>query len=140
MNGKGCKGLILTKAAFESMDKTKIDPETLIVSTDSDWMAVATATPAIMELGNTEADAVAACRAWYDWKKYEKPFCCQMTLTTTGDSVDGDASVINASKTIAAESITISGTKLEFGALTFKSAQALATGVAIIASTIAMMN
>jgi hypothetical protein len=85
MNGKACKGLIVTQAAMEAYvstgESSNVDPDNLRVDKDADWMAMVEADPSLASMGRTtEADAVAACRAWYDWKKYDAPFCCQMTL------------------------------------------------------------
>ncbi len=62
-------------------DKANVDPENLFLDKESDWNAMVAENPSLASAGRTtEDDAVAACRAWYDWKKYESPFCCQMLL------------------------------------------------------------
>jgi hypothetical protein len=89
----------------------------------------------------TEDDAVAACRDWYDWKKYDKPFCCQMILATDKDGNKfGMSNVVDAKSTEKAESVEWEERNVEFGALTFKSAQALASGMAMVSTVVAFMN
>ena len=157
MNNKACKGLIMTKVAIETAmeasmndkdDSSAVDPEKLIVSdVDSTWDKVDEANPNL-EDPTDEASAVAVCRAWYDANAYGKPFCCQITsvdMTSADEGKDFDAAVVNAKKTMNAEPFDMEvadgvSFKFEFGALTFKGAQALASGIGFLASTIVFMN
>ena len=94
MNGYVCKGLIVTQAVLEEAmntgDDTKMDPENLVLDTDADWETIKAANPENNYEAKTEEDAVANCRAWYDWKNHDQKFCCQMSITTTGDNKSGD--------------------------------------------------
>jgi hypothetical protein len=144
MNGKACKGLMATEVALRAYmegDETKFDPEMLIQDTREDW---ATMFQEDMDRANnkrtTEDDAVAACRDWYDWKGYAKPFCCQMILETDNGDMTGDARVVDATGTSKADSIEYDKKCYDFGALTFKGAQALASGMAIFSTVVALMN
>jgi hypothetical protein len=62
------------------------DPEKLRLDKDDDWVEMITATPDLT-FTQDEAGMVAACRAWYDFKKYEEGFCCQGTLEKTADKI-----------------------------------------------------
>ncbi len=127
MNGKACKGLIVTQAAMDVFakdgDMSKIDPDNLVLSKDEDWAAMMQDNPDMANAGRTtEEDATAACRAWYDWKKYEDPFCCQQILSTNDNGSSGDIYVVNSKRTSKADSTTNDDTKNDYGALTFKGA------------------
>jgi hypothetical protein len=64
----------------------------------------------------TEDEAVAACRDWYDWKGYGKPFCCFMVLQTDNGEKKGGSNVVDATSTIKADSITFDNKQHDFGA------------------------
>ena len=91
-----------------------------------------------------EETSVAKCRAWYDANNYDKSFCCQM------ESIGGewDANVVDATSTVMAAAFTkemtvlglTTSVKYKFSALTFKGAQALASGMAVLASAAVYMH
>ena len=100
MNNLACKSLVLTKTAIQNLineqepstpDFSVVDPNSIAVSVYSDWLGVIGAAykwddksdSEVLKIVKTnspmtEENAVAMCKKWFDWKKYEKEYCCQM--------------------------------------------------------------
>ena len=78
LNGKACSGLVITvdsmTAALTKSDFSQLDPDSLILDPkgEVDYDEPEGGFPA------TEEGGVAECRAWYDAKKYDGPYCCQI--------------------------------------------------------------
>ena len=114
MNGYLCTGLYAPqpewKGSFSDLDKDKLRLDKLEdYASDEVLMKWAENPPKNMDEG------VSACRRWYDFKNYGKPFCCQMY----GSDKDYIIGVINSSSVKAQASF---GGEVEFGATAFKSA------------------
>ena len=93
--GYGCKGLDLSQEAMDKRfagDVKANDPDSLKISTDGTWDEVEG------ELVFTEDGMVAACRAWYDQNKWEKPFCCQWA-SDEAEKFDDAPEIYNSGKT-----------------------------------------
>ena len=139
-----CKGLIVTKKVFEDniaigfLYNENTDPKGLVQTKASSWTNMDLLTKKAKAITDSSEDAaVAACRAWYDENSYGKPYCCQQFSMAMGIN---QVEVVDATETEAAESFTVNSIKYEFGAYAFDGAQALASGIAVVASALAFMN
>ena len=148
MNNMACKGLVLTKEAWEKGTSLVIankntDPKDLVQTSTMSWVSLDDldlATKYAKALLKPDEDAaVAACRGWYDEKNWGKPYCCQQV--EYGSSVKAyQIEVVDASETVEAVAFKSGSVNYAFNAQAFDGAQALASGIAVIASALAFMN
>ena len=143
MNDASCAGLDINQETILSEDITAFDPKGLDLTPwetlgeipgmsiewvgDFEWAGV-----------KTVDQAVANCRAWYDYAKWDKPFCC---MANSGyQSTLGFGGVFDTKMTQMQKPVYWDGYEIRFGAWTFMGAQSLAAGAALFATALAAMQ
>ena len=136
-----CTGLTWSQSAATSSNLRQLDPDTLIAGTAGE--EALTATAATPEAG------VAACRAYYDSSTFGLPFCFQTIKTLPADAAaTAVAYLANTYGQMLPEGvtdpttvpITAAGTVYTPDAQSFKGAQTIASGMAVVASVMALLQ
>ena len=136
-NGMICTGLTWTQSAVSSGNINQLDPDGLIQGTDGEQ--------ALTPSAATPDAGVAACRAYYDSSEYGLQFCCQTIITTETDvDTTAVAFLVSSYGQMAPEgddpTLTKDAKTYYPDAQSFKGANTIATGMALLASTIAFLQ